>query len=185
MTRLFLAGLGGLLLGMLLDNTIWPDKLFGLMDLPWKPTWTICPIVKKIWTPTWVIFSAGWCFLFLSFFYCIVDVINWKWWTYPLVVLGTNSIAIYVLSQVLGDWAKTAIRGTAGMTLGVGVAGAPPDMATTVSKNFSWQMATLPEKVAFACFSDFPGQMVRAFLVFIIFWCLLAMMYRKKVFVRI
>ena len=34
----------------------------------------VCPVVKRIWTPSWVLFSGGWCFLFLAGFYAILDV---------------------------------------------------------------------------------------------------------------
>ena len=34
----------------------------------------ICPIVKAIWTPSWVLFSGGWCFLFMALFYYCVDL---------------------------------------------------------------------------------------------------------------
>ena len=30
----------------------------------------VCPVVKTIWTPSWVLFSGGWCFLFLATFLC-------------------------------------------------------------------------------------------------------------------
>lgn len=181
--RLFVAGVAGLAIGMALDNTIWPDKLVEMIH--WKPTWTVCPIVKKLWTPTWVIFSSGWCFLFLAFFYWVVDIINWKWWTYPLIVLGTNSIAIYVLTQLFSDWVKTAIRGTAGLAVGIGTTDGPRVTAAQFLQNFSWQTASISEKVAYCYFSEFPGQILRAVLTFLIFWCVLAMMYRKKIFVRI
>ena len=28
----------------------------------------VCPVVKRIWTPSWVLFSGGWCFLLLALF---------------------------------------------------------------------------------------------------------------------
>ena len=34
----------------------------------------VCPVVKRIWTPSWVLYSGGWCFLFLAVFYAILDV---------------------------------------------------------------------------------------------------------------
>ena len=34
----------------------------------------VCPVVKRIWTPSWVLFSGGWCFLILAAFYAVVDV---------------------------------------------------------------------------------------------------------------
>ncbi len=59
----------------------------------------ICPVVKRIWTPSWVLFSGGWCLLILAFFYTLIDVRGWRAWAFPLVVLGMNSIAAYMM-----DW---------------------------------------------------------------------------------
>jgi len=61
----------------------------------------INPVVKRIWTPAWTIFSAAWCFVFLSVFYFIIDVKGYKKWAFPLVVIGMNSIAIYCLSHLI------------------------------------------------------------------------------------
>ncbi len=59
------------------------------------------PIVKRIWTPSWTIFSAGWCFVFLSAFYWLIDVKGHRSWSFPLVVIGMNSIAIYCLAHLI------------------------------------------------------------------------------------
>ncbi len=59
----------------------------------------ICPVVKRIWTPSWVLFSGGWCLLILAFLYTLIDVRGWRAWAFPLVVLGMNSIAAYMM-----DW---------------------------------------------------------------------------------
>src|SRR6202007_1246228 len=34
----------------------------------------VCPVVKSIWTPSWVLFSGGWCFLFLAVAYILIDI---------------------------------------------------------------------------------------------------------------
>jgi predicted acyltransferase len=60
----------------------------------------LCPNVKKIWTPTWVLFSGGWCFAFLAFFYAIMEGWNKKAWSYPLLVIGANSIAAYCIAHL-------------------------------------------------------------------------------------
>jgi predicted acyltransferase len=57
------------------------------------------PIVKRIWTPAWTIFSGGICFLFLSFFYYVIDIKQHKRWSFFLMVIGVNSIAAYVISD--------------------------------------------------------------------------------------
>lgn len=58
----------------------------------------VCPVVKRIWTPSWVLFSGGWCFLLLGAFYATTDVAGWRRWAFPLLVVGTNSIAAYCMS---------------------------------------------------------------------------------------
>jgi heparan-alpha-glucosaminide N-acetyltransferase len=60
----------------------------------------ICPIVKRIWTPSWTLFSGGICFLFLAVFSWIIDVKLWRGWAFPLVVVGTNSIAAYLIAHL-------------------------------------------------------------------------------------
>lgn len=59
----------------------------------------IVPVVKRIWTPSWVLYSGGWCFLLLALFYLIIDVRQRKAWAFPLVVVGANSIAAYLLAH--------------------------------------------------------------------------------------
>jgi heparan-alpha-glucosaminide N-acetyltransferase len=64
----------------------------------------ICPLVKKTWTPAFTLFSGGWCLLILATLYFVVDLLDWKKWTFPLVVIGTNSIALYVMIHLLPEW---------------------------------------------------------------------------------
>lgn len=64
----------------------------------------ICPLVKRIWTPSWALYSTGLTLLMLSIFYGVIDVAGWRAWAFPLVVAGTNSIALYVMSQLLKNW---------------------------------------------------------------------------------
>jgi predicted acyltransferase len=61
----------------------------------------VCPIVKRIWTPSWAVYSSGWVFLMLAGFYGVIDLIGWKRWALPLTVVGMNSIAIYCMSQLM------------------------------------------------------------------------------------
>jgi predicted acyltransferase len=59
----------------------------------------INPIVKRIWTPAWTLFSGGLCFLFLAFFYGVIDVANIKKWSFVLMIIGVNSIAAYCIAD--------------------------------------------------------------------------------------
>jgi predicted acyltransferase len=65
------------------------------------------PIIKKIWTSSFVLFSSGICFLLLAFFYWILDVKGYKKWAFPLKVIGINAIAAYVGSHVF-DFSQIA-----------------------------------------------------------------------------
>jgi heparan-alpha-glucosaminide N-acetyltransferase len=60
----------------------------------------VCPVVKRIWTPSWVLFSGGWCCLFVAAFYALVDIAGQRRWAFPLVVIGMNSIAAYCMAHL-------------------------------------------------------------------------------------
>jgi predicted acyltransferase len=64
----------------------------------------ICPIVKRIWTPSWTLFSTGWVVLFLAGYYYLIDVKGFRRWTWPFVVVGINSITMYVLVHIATDY---------------------------------------------------------------------------------
>lgn len=67
----------------------------------------VCPIVKRIWTPSWTLFSGGICFLFLAAFSWLIDVKSHRKWASPLVVVGMNSLAAYLMSYL---WEEFIIR---------------------------------------------------------------------------
>jgi predicted acyltransferase len=62
------------------------------------------PMVKRLWTASFTFFSAGWVILMLMGLYWIVDVKQLRKWTFPMIVLGMNSIFIYSFAQVLRGW---------------------------------------------------------------------------------
>ena len=64
----------------------------------------ICPIVKRLWTPAWVFFSGGGSLLILAALYQIIDVRQWRRWSFPFLVVGVNSLAFYVMRHTLDIW---------------------------------------------------------------------------------
>lgn len=70
----------------------------------------ICPNVKRIWTPTWVLFSGGWCFLLLAFFVAVVDGARLRWPFFVFLVFGVNSIAIYCLSHLIDGFIVQSLQ---------------------------------------------------------------------------
>ena len=103
-------GLSGVILGILLDPVV--------------------PIVMKLWTTSYGLASAGWaCLLFLGFYWTI-DVLGYRKWAFPFVVIGMNALAVYMgrtlvpLTKILGIY-------TAGVAAQIGSFG-PLFQALTV-----------------------------------------------------
>lgn len=69
----------------------------------------ICPVVKRIWTPSWVLYSGGWCFLLLALFYLVIDLRQRRKWAFPLVVIGANSIAAYMIAHLFQSFLEKAL----------------------------------------------------------------------------
>jgi len=57
-------------------------------------------VVKRIWTPCWTLFSGGLCFLFLAGFCWIVETRGYRKWAFPLIVIGMNSMAAYLIAHL-------------------------------------------------------------------------------------
>ncbi len=64
----------------------------------------ICPIVKKIWTPSFGLLSTGLCLLVLAFLYALIDIKKWQSWAMPAVIVGRNSIAMYCMIYMTAAW---------------------------------------------------------------------------------
>jgi heparan-alpha-glucosaminide N-acetyltransferase len=116
----------------------------------------ICPSVKRIWTPSWTLYSGGWCFFILAGFYLIMDALQFKFWAYPLVVIGANSIMTYCLVEI-------------GMFRRFVVGSFKTHLGSDVFKSFGEPYEPLAEGAA----------------IIIVFWLILFWMYRRKEFVRI
>ena len=91
-------------------------------------------MVKRIWTPSFALFSAGWVCVGLAVFYLVLDVWRVRGWAFPLVIVGLNSIAFYLLFQL----ARGYIRETIFRHLG-------QDVFVRVGREFApaWQDGTL------------------------------------------
>jgi predicted acyltransferase len=70
----------------------------------------ICPVVKRIWTPSWTLFSGGACFLLLAAFSWIIEVKQYKRWAFFLVVIGMNSIAAYCIAHFMENFIVSTFR---------------------------------------------------------------------------
>jgi predicted acyltransferase len=71
--------------------------------------WALVPGVKRIWTATFTFYSAGWVLLMLLIFYYVIEVLGLRRWTFPLVVIGANSIFIYSADILFRGWLDNAL----------------------------------------------------------------------------
>lgn len=59
------------------------------------------PVIKKIWTSSFVLVAGGWSMLLLAVFYLVVDVVKLRAWAAPFVWVGTNALTIYLLGNII------------------------------------------------------------------------------------
>jgi predicted acyltransferase len=71
---------------------------------------TVCPIVKRIWTPSWVIASTAWTSWLLGVFYWVIDAQGYRRWSIPLAAVGANSIAVYLMTQLAKPFVYSTLR---------------------------------------------------------------------------
>jgi predicted acyltransferase len=74
----------------------------GVASLVLGYTWGVqFPIVKKLWSSSFVLVAAGWSALLLAMFYYVIDVRGIRRWAVPFTWIGTNALAIYLISNVV------------------------------------------------------------------------------------
>jgi predicted acyltransferase len=134
----------------------------------------VCPIVKRIWTPSWTLFSAGWTFAMLAGFYFVIDIVGLRRWAFPLVVVGMNSIAMYCMAQLMKGWiAKSLV-----IHLG---AAALPALQYVVCPLLAWMDVSADP----VWLNDTFGPITQWAAVLFVLWLICLWMYRRSVFLRI
>ena len=73
--------------------------LLVLAGLGWG---VVFPVVKKIWTSSYVLVAGGFSAMLLGLFYLLVDVWGWRTWCRPFVWIGTNALTVYLAANILG-----------------------------------------------------------------------------------
>ena len=126
----------------------------ALVALGWA--WGVdFPVIKKLWTSSFVLVAGGWSAVLLGTFYLVIDVWSVRGWAVPFVWVGCNPLAIYLISNVV-DFEKLAER----------FAGGP--VATAL--NAAWPGL---------------GGLVLALLGAALCFALCGWLYRRKIFLRI
>ena len=125
----------------------------------------ICPNVKRIWTPSWVLFSGGWCFLIMAAFFSLLDAVGWEKWAFPLRVIGANSIVAYCMADL--SWGNF--------------------FASTFRTHLNERPSSCPcrSRSFFKPWGDLYAPVIMGAAVLLVFWLILFWMFRKRIFVRI
>lgn len=170
----FVPSIGTMLLGIicghwLMSNSLSSAKKLGLLvllalicfGLGVGAHMTVCPIVKRIWTPSWVLFSGGYVIGMLALFYLLFDIAPLRLLAFPLVVVGTNSILAYMMGQLIGGWTRNRM-------VSVHLAGFIETVFGPRALDPEWY-----------------APLVLPSTTFLLFWLFLLWLYRQKIFLRI
>ncbi len=136
----------------------------GCLGAGWAWGW-VFPINKKLWTSSYVLFTAGWALLLLAACYELIEVRRWHRWGRPFEVMGLNAIFVFVASVlVIKILNNTHVGGS--------------DSAPTT---YTW--------IYEHCFLPWAGAMNGSLLFAIVtvlfWWAILYAMYRQRWFVKI
>ncbi len=100
----------GVFAGLLVRRTDWDElkkvrtlAVAGAVMVALGFLWGLqFPVVKKIWTSSFVLVAGGYSALLLAAFYYAVDVRGWRRWCVPFVWIGMNPITLYLVSGIVG-----------------------------------------------------------------------------------
>jgi len=69
----------------------------GVVCLLIAALWSLhFPINKHLWSSSFIMLTGGMAFLTFALFYWIIDVLQYRRWTFFFVVIGVNSLTIYL-----------------------------------------------------------------------------------------
>jgi len=140
--------------------------LAGVAGLAVGELWNIWfPINKNLWTSSYTVFTAGFACLLLALCYWLIEVQGWKRWGLPFQVFGANAIFAYVLSIVFAK-AGYLVKFTAG--------GQRTTLQGYVYQHFFAPLA-----------SPRMSSLLFAIAFVILCWLPAAVLYRKKIFLKI
>ncbi len=174
----FIPTLATMLLGLIAGRVLQSEATIGRKQLwLWSAAgiclclaWMVdvlglCPIVKRIWTPSWTLWSGGLCFAWLAILNLVCDIGGYKRWGFPFLVIGANSIAAYFMSGTVKEPIRLAI-----------------------DRHFGYFIEMIREWLAGRMQLESP-QALKPLLLGILtlstIWLILLWMYRKRIFIKI
>lgn len=115
-----------------------------------------CPFNKRLWSPSFVLLTCGLSSMLLALLIYFIDEKSCRSWSNPFKMVGVNPLALYVLSEVLGD----AFRKW--------------DVTT-------WSFSTFLQPL----FGDYMGSLLYAVLFSALIWGVGYILYRKQIFIKL
>ena len=126
----------------------------------------VFPINKGLWTSSYAVFTSGAACALLALCYWAIDIRGSRGWTKPLVILGTNAITLFAASALL---VKTAALMT--------VAGPDGDPISVSRYAYLHYFETLA--------SPKNASLLYAIANLVLLFGLLALLYRRRIFLRV
>ena len=163
----------GVLTGVWLRSARQPGRkalgmfLAGVVGLLLGSAWHLWfPINKNVWSSSYVVFTAGFALVFLSLLYWICEIRDWRgFWTVPFLIFGMNSIVAYILDETM--WVPLTY-----------IHSRMSDGRTVPWQQ--WATDCLAQRTSPAIAS-----LIFAIAITLACWTFLALLYRKRVFVKI
>ncbi len=71
----------------------------------------LCPIIKKLWSPSFTLYVGGISVLILASLFWVIDIMRFKWWVYPFACMGMNSLLMYCLEMLhFGSYIRQTLK---------------------------------------------------------------------------
>jgi len=124
------------------------------------------PINKALWTSSYVVFTTGMGLQLLAFCYWLIDIKRYKRWALPFVIFGVNALAVFVLSglaaRLMNLWKLPRMDGRGG------------NLQTYIYEHLfaSWAAPA-------------NGSLLYALLYVLIWLGLMAILYQRKIFIKV
>lgn len=124
------------------------------------------PVNKALWTSSYTVLTAGMALQFLALCYWVIDIKGYKRWAYSFVVFGVNALAVYVLSSIVATifdiWQFKLADGTAKSLKEISYDRLFASWASPVNASLMWAVS------------------------YVLLWYLLMwLLYRKKIFIKV
>jgi len=160
---LFVTGISGLLAGKMLQQKKDKSQIVKhlvvtgiLLAVAGYGIGSFFPIIKKIWTSSFMLVTSGWAFLVFALIYWLIEINGIKAGTKLWIIFGSNAIAIYVLADVFETlFLKTGIH----------------DLAMNTMQNMNFYIKT--------------ASLIWAVFSVLVCYVAGYLMYRKKVFIKL